>query len=99
MQILDLCVGNHELFMRRRKPDTMEVQQMRSVAREEKMRRQVEVNPLRPNSDQHQISLCNIEIFSVREVMRIKDMITRFCECFAIDLLPHPRNAVCSLIF
>jgi len=39
--ILDLCVGNHELFTRRRKPDTMEIQQMRSLAREEKMRRQV----------------------------------------------------------
>ena len=23
--ILDLCIGNHDLFMRRRKPDTMEV--------------------------------------------------------------------------
>lgn len=41
MQILDLCVGNHELFTRRRKPDTMEIQQMRSLAKEEKMRRQV----------------------------------------------------------
>lgn len=40
-QILDLCIGNHELFTRRRKPDTMEMQQMRSLAREEKMRRQV----------------------------------------------------------
>lgn len=42
-QILDLCIGNHELFTRRRKPDTMEMQQMRSLAREEKMRRQVNV--------------------------------------------------------
>ena len=24
--ILDLCIGNHDLFMKRRKPDTMEVQ-------------------------------------------------------------------------
>ena len=23
--ILDLCIGNHDLFMRRRKPDPMEV--------------------------------------------------------------------------
>jgi len=36
-----LCVGNHELHIRRRKPDTMEIQQMRSLAREDKMRRQV----------------------------------------------------------
>ena len=27
--ILDLCIGNHDLFMRRRKPDPMEVQQMK----------------------------------------------------------------------
>ncbi|KAL3858190.1 hypothetical protein ACJMK2_012794 [Sinanodonta woodiana] len=40
--ILELCVGNHELFMRRRKPDTMEVQQMKAQAREEKTRKQRE---------------------------------------------------------
>ena len=33
-----------------------------------------EVNPLR---DQRQISLCNINTFSVREVVRIKDMISQ----------------------
>ena len=44
VQILDLCVGNHELFTRRRKPDTMEIQQMRALAREEKMRRQVSID-------------------------------------------------------
>lgn len=44
--ILDLCIGNHELFMRRRKPDTMEIQQMKAQAKEEKQRRQVERNKL-----------------------------------------------------
>ena len=34
-------------------------------------------NPLRSNSGQRQISLCNTNTFSVREVMRIKDMITQ----------------------
>lgn len=28
-RILALCMGNHELYMRRRKPDTIEVQQMK----------------------------------------------------------------------
>lgn len=37
-QILDLCIGNHDLFMRRRKPDSMEVQQMKTQAKEEKSR-------------------------------------------------------------
>jgi radixin len=41
-RILALCMGNHELYMRRRKPDTIEVQQMKAQAREEKMQKQVE---------------------------------------------------------
>lgn len=44
--ILDLCVGNHDLFMRRRKSDTMEIQQMKAQAKEEKHRRQIERNKL-----------------------------------------------------
>ncbi|XP_052739087.1 merlin [Bicyclus anynana] len=44
--ILDLCIGNHDLYMRRRKPDTMEVQQMKAQAKEEKQRRQIERNKL-----------------------------------------------------
>ena len=44
--ILDLCIGNHDLFMRRRKPDPMDVQQMKAQAKEEKMRRQVERSKL-----------------------------------------------------
>lgn len=35
-RILDLCMGNHELYMRRRKPDSIEVQQMKAHAKEEK---------------------------------------------------------------
>ncbi|XP_035234371.1 neurofibromin 2a (merlin) isoform X1 [Anguilla anguilla] len=40
--ILQLCIGNHDLFMRRRRVDSLEVQQMKSQAREEKARKQVE---------------------------------------------------------
>ncbi|XP_031829713.1 ezrin/radixin/moesin family protein merlin isoform X1 [Nomia melanderi] len=46
VKILDLCIGNHDLFMRRRKPDSMEVQQMKAQAKEEKSRRQIERNKL-----------------------------------------------------
>ena len=35
------------------------------------------VNPLSPNTDQHQISPCNVNAYSTPEVMRIKDMITQ----------------------
>jgi len=41
-RILALCMGNHELYMRRRKADTIEVQQMKAQAREEKAARQQE---------------------------------------------------------
>ncbi|XP_064422561.1 moesin a isoform X2 [Latimeria chalumnae] len=41
-RILALCMGNHELYMRRRKPDTIEVQQMRAQAREEKHQKHME---------------------------------------------------------
>uniref|UniRef100_A0A674MFJ4 Merlin n=1 Tax=Takifugu rubripes TaxID=31033 RepID=A0A674MFJ4_TAKRU len=40
--ILQLCIGNHDLFMRRRWVDSLEVQQMKAQAREERARKQVE---------------------------------------------------------
>uniref|UniRef100_A0A673H7F8 Merlin-like n=1 Tax=Sinocyclocheilus rhinocerous TaxID=307959 RepID=A0A673H7F8_9TELE len=40
--ILQLCIGNHDLFMRRRKVDSIEVQQMKTQAKEEKARKKVE---------------------------------------------------------
>jgi len=40
-------MGNHELYMRRRKPDTIEVQQMKAQAREEKLARKEERDKLR----------------------------------------------------
>ena len=41
VQILQLCIGNHDLFMRRRRVDSLEVQQMKAQAREERARKQV----------------------------------------------------------
>ncbi|KAJ8026906.1 Radixin [Holothuria leucospilota] len=41
-RILALCMGNHELYMRRRKPDTIEVQQMKAQAREDKQAKMLE---------------------------------------------------------
>ncbi len=40
--ILAICMGNHELYLRRRKPDTIEVQQMKSEARVLSEKRQAE---------------------------------------------------------
>ena len=49
-------------------------------------------NPLSPNSDQHQISPCNMNAYSTPEVTRIKDMITqgefsRYFNNFSLVLL------------
>ncbi|KAM9355624.1 ezrin a [Pholidichthys leucotaenia] len=41
-RILQLCMGNHDLYMRRRKPDTIEVQQMKAQAKEERLQRKME---------------------------------------------------------
>lgn len=46
-RILALCMGNHELYMRRRKPDTIEVQQMKAQAKEEKMAKELDALKLR----------------------------------------------------
>lgn len=35
-RILALCMGNHELYMRRRKPDTLEIQQLKAQTKEER---------------------------------------------------------------
>lgn len=35
-------MGNHELYMRRRKPDTIDVQQMKLQAKDENMHRELE---------------------------------------------------------
>lgn len=38
---MQLCVGNHDLYLKRRKVDTMEIQQMKAHAKEEKLRKMV----------------------------------------------------------
>ncbi|CAF0837635.1 unnamed protein product [Adineta ricciae] len=41
-RILSLCMGNHELYMRRRKPDPIDIQEMKEKANEERAIRQRE---------------------------------------------------------
>ncbi|KAK2826692.1 hypothetical protein Q5P01_020906 [Channa striata] len=45
-RILQLCMGNHELYMRRRKPDSIEVQQMKAQAKEERLQKKMERDQL-----------------------------------------------------
>uniref|UniRef100_A0A673A4D1 Ezrin a n=1 Tax=Sphaeramia orbicularis TaxID=375764 RepID=A0A673A4D1_9TELE len=44
--ILQLCMGNHDLYMRRRKTDTIEVQQMKAQAKEERLQKKMERDQL-----------------------------------------------------
>ncbi|CAM4669383.1 merlin isoform X2 [Caretta caretta] len=44
--VLQLCIGNHDLFMRRRNVDSIEIQQMKAQAREEKARQKMETQRL-----------------------------------------------------
>lgn len=55
-RILALCMGNHELYMRRRKPDTIEVQQMKAQAREEKIAKQQERDKLRKEIEARELA-------------------------------------------
>ncbi|KAL7987068.1 hypothetical protein Chor_005987 [Crotalus horridus] len=41
-EIMQLFIGNHDLFMRRRRVDPIEIQQMKAQAREEKARKKME---------------------------------------------------------
>ncbi|KFD53600.1 hypothetical protein M513_05516 [Trichuris suis] len=38
-KILELCIGSHNLYLRRRQPDTLEVQQMKARAKQDRARR------------------------------------------------------------
>ncbi|XP_063313375.1 merlin-like isoform X1 [Pelobates fuscus] len=40
--ILHLCIGNHDLFLTKRKVDSIEIQQMKNQAKEEKARKKME---------------------------------------------------------
>lgn len=53
-RILSLCMGNHEMYMRRRKPDSIEIQQMKAQTQEEKMARQQERMMLQKEKQQRE---------------------------------------------
>uniref|UniRef100_A0A3Q3ATE3 Ezrin a n=1 Tax=Kryptolebias marmoratus TaxID=37003 RepID=A0A3Q3ATE3_KRYMA len=44
--ILQLCMGNHALYIRRRKADTIEVQQMKAQAKQERLQKKMERDQL-----------------------------------------------------
>uniref|UniRef100_A0A672SSF3 Radixin n=1 Tax=Sinocyclocheilus grahami TaxID=75366 RepID=A0A672SSF3_SINGR len=79
-RILALCMGNHELYMRRRKPDTIEVQQMKAQAREEKHQKQIE-------RKLNNATFCYISI-------DITNMCYTLCVCVCVELEEQTRKAL-----
>ena len=65
-------MGNHELYMRRRKPDTIEVQQMKAQSREEKHQKQLERWFVLMHASAMKISFCFECNFRKSSVFRIK---------------------------
>merc|ERR1719244_996360 len=80
-RILALCMGNHELYMRRRKPDTIEVQQMKAQNKEEKLAKQQEREKLqreiaaREKAEKMQAELEEkVKIMEEEQKQRMKEM-------------------------
>ncbi|MFH4981461.1 hypothetical protein AB6A40_008170 [Gnathostoma spinigerum] len=82
MSILDLCIGTHNLYLRRRQPDLLEVQQMKAQAKEQRIRRMQEQNRLTREREQriqaeterdrykNEVSVITEKLNSVQEAMR-----------------------------
>uniref|UniRef100_A0A915D4J1 FERM domain-containing protein n=1 Tax=Ditylenchus dipsaci TaxID=166011 RepID=A0A915D4J1_9BILA len=51
MSILDLCIGTHNLYLRRRQPDLLEIQQMKIQAKEQRQRRLSEQSRLQKEKE------------------------------------------------
>nr|BAF49216.1 Mt-merlin [Molgula tectiformis] len=68
--ILDLCRGNHDLFMKRRKVDSMEIQQMKTQAKEEKARKLAEKHRLVRDKEQYE----QIEMEREELKQRVKEL-------------------------
>ncbi|KAI6201085.1 Moesin/ezrin/radixin-like protein 1 [Aphelenchoides besseyi] len=85
MSILDLCIGTHNLYLRRRQPDLLEVQQMKIQAREQRQKRlaeQTRFNSERERRIQaetdrdkykHQVVFLNEQIAAMQEIVRKSD--------------------------
>uniref|UniRef100_A0A7E4W405 Moesin/ezrin/radixin homolog 1 n=1 Tax=Panagrellus redivivus TaxID=6233 RepID=A0A7E4W405_PANRE len=75
-RILALCMGNHELYMRRRRPDTIEVQQMKQQAKEERMHRQMEQERLSKEMSMREAAEAKQREYA-EEMIRMKENMER----------------------
>lgn len=81
-RILALCMGNHELYMRRRKPDTIEVQQMKAQAKEEKLNKQQEREKLRKEIQAREQAEKKQQEYAERIKLMQEEIERRQKECF-----------------
>ncbi|CAF0894614.1 unnamed protein product [Adineta steineri] len=65
-RILSLCMGNHELYMRRRKTDSIEVQQMKAQAHEEKLMRLQERERIQAEVERRKLAEQDREVMQKR---------------------------------
>ncbi|VDN98275.1 unnamed protein product [Rodentolepis nana] len=76
-RILELCTGNHELYMRRRKTDSIEVQQMKIQAKEERELREAEkqrLNEERLLRQEHEMRLAELKAESLKKASDYEEM-------------------------
>lgn len=85
-------MGNHELYMRRRKPDSIEVQQMKQQTREERMLRQMEQERLNKETEAReaaeakqrqyeQVDFVSLRILMIFEPPSIFDVSRNWLKC------------------
>ncbi|KTF92647.1 hypothetical protein cypCar_00034619 [Cyprinus carpio] len=98
-RILALCMGNHDLYMRRRKPDTIEVQQMKAQAREEKNKRQQERALLenekkrRENAEKETEKIARETMELMERLRQIEEQTKKAQEGWNYKCLPRTTNA------
>lgn len=75
-RILALCMGNHELYMRRRKPDSIEVQQMRAQAREAKHQKKIERERMEREHQRH-LETLQMSAGQLKEIAELKEQLNK----------------------
>lgn len=85
MSILDLCIGTHNLYLRRRQPDLLEVQQMKIQAKEQRQKRMTEQQKLSRERERriqaenerdkykHEVTFMSEQIVSMQEMIKNSD--------------------------
>nr|CDS19063.1 merlin:moesin:ezrin:radixin [Echinococcus granulosus] len=99
--IIHLCAGNHSLFMRRRQPDSIDVQQMKAHEREERLRRETErARLLRERSEKTAALKLNAALESrcaeLESALRSSTAIAAAAAAAGSPSLPSPVEALIS---